>query len=421
MEKRSHKRSLTVKVGLLYFFMNVISISLFTWIISNNQVELITDNTRFQAKELMSSVVQNLRNAPAQPNQATRLTELSVTLARLVPNFMIYAGDSIWKSSSPGTPLPSNHLENALKASALREQAGLDYHVVLEESHNVLEFYIPAKDFGLGNATIYTTLSLKEIGRRFADLYKLIAITVVSLTALHALFGFLIFRLVITPILRLQEATRKIAAGNFEHKVQINRYDEVGALAEGFNYMMNVIQETLEHIRRMAVTDELTGLYNRRHFFDRMEQMVASAGRYNQCLGLIILDIDNFKLVNDTYGHLAGDQVLREIADCLRQESRKADILARYGGEELVLVLPETDLPGSVHTAEKIRQSLEAREIRLDDGRTLHITASFGVAEFSALSTLSPGTPINTEKIVEAADVALYRAKNSGRNRVDFA
>jgi diguanylate cyclase (GGDEF)-like protein len=177
----------------------------------------------------------------------------------------------------------------------------------------------------------------------------------------------------------------------------------------------------MARIQRMAVTDELTGLYNRRHFFERMEQMLATATRYDQALGLIILDIDNFKLVNDTYGHLVGDLVLRELAECLRQQSRKSDVIARYGGEELVLVLPETDLPGAVHTAEKVRMSLESRDIQLEDGRILRITASFGVAELNALCTLTPGVPINTEKLVEAADAALYRAKHSGRNRVEFA
>lgn len=415
MERKSHMRSLTSKVGLLYFFMNVISISLFTWVITNNQVELITDNTRYQAKELMTSVVQDLRKLPSVSTGKGEqvLEDLNASLSRLLSNFVIFRGDSILYAVPSWSKLPGDHLAAALRASTLYEQTGIDYHLVMSEPSKELGFYIPLKSIGAEAVTVYTTLSLDQVGRRFKDLYQLIIITVLALTLLHAAFGLLIYRMVITPILRLQEATRRVAEGDFDHKVDLVRPDEIGALAEGFNYMMDMIQKTIDRIGKMAITDELTGLYNRRHFFEQAEHVLDLAVRHKRPLSLALLDVDHFKKVNDTHGHLVGDQVLRQMGALLQEMGRKSDVLARYGGEELILLMPETDRDGAMRAADKIRQAVESMEIKLDAGGTLKITASVGVALYQPASTV--------QQFIEAADLALYQAKHSGRNRVELS
>ena len=165
-------------------------------------------------------------------------------------------------------------------------------------------------------------------------------------------------------------------------------------------------------IKRQAVTDELTGLFNHRRFQEVMTAEVERVRRFEQELGLIMLDIDNFKRVNDTYGHLQGDHVLREVARVLREASREVDEPARYGGEEMAVALPQTGLDGAFEFAERVRTQIEALELPLLDGDgVLHVTASFGVA------ALPHSAKSDKDALVAAADAALYRAKRSGKNR----
>jgi diguanylate cyclase (GGDEF)-like protein len=170
-----------------------------------------------------------------------------------------------------------------------------------------------------------------------------------------------------------------------------------------------------ETVERQAVTDELTGLFNRRRFQEAMATEVERAKRFQQPLGLVLLDIDDFKLVNDTYGHQQGDLVLREVARVLRDSSREIDEPARYGGEELAVVLPGTDLEGAYNLAERVRAGVETLDLPLLDGMgSLHITASFGVATL-------PGSADDMRGLFAAADDALYRAKRAGKNRTERA
>jgi diguanylate cyclase (GGDEF)-like protein len=170
-----------------------------------------------------------------------------------------------------------------------------------------------------------------------------------------------------------------------------------------------------ELVAEQAVTDELTGLPNHRAFREVMDKEGARAERFGHHLSLLILDIDDFKRVNDTYGHLQGDAVLRAIAKIVSDESRGIDEPARYGGEEFVVALPETGFDGAVELGERIRSRIEADRIPLVDGAgSLRVTASVGVA------TLEPAMS-GVDGLVAAADAALYDAKRSGKNRVVVA
>ena len=162
-------------------------------------------------------------------------------------------------------------------------------------------------------------------------------------------------------------------------------------------------------VQRQAITDDLTGLATHGHFQDLLSGEMEEVRRYHYPVGLIMLDIDNFKSVNDLYGHQQGDLVLRRVADALRATSRDVDVAARYGGEEMALILPHTDLEGAYEAAERARMAIASMEIPLIEGEgSLSVTASIGAA-----------SSLNGAKndLIAAADAALYVAKREGKNR----
>ena len=186
---------------------------------------------------------------------------------------------------------------------------------------------------------------------------------------------------------------------------------------ELFSYLAGQVARSMENVElhettaRKSVTDDLTGLSNRRGFDDALTAELARAKRFGSELGLVLIDIDDFKQVNDSYGHPQGDVVLREVARVLHESSREVDHPARYGGEELAAILPGTDLEGAFNRAERVRELIEQLRIpRLDSRGTLSVTASCGVASARA-------TDADARAIVQAADRALYEAKRSGKNK----
>jgi diguanylate cyclase (GGDEF)-like protein len=170
-----------------------------------------------------------------------------------------------------------------------------------------------------------------------------------------------------------------------------------------------------ETVQRQAVTDELTGLANVRELHATLDRELERSRRFGGTLGLMMLDIDDFKRVNDEFGHQQGDEVLSAVASVLREHSRDIDEPARYGGEELAVVLPQTDVEGAVQLAERMREAIEALKVaRVSSSGHLTVTASFGVASF-------PGSGGDKHALIAAADAALYRAKRAGKNQVQRA
>jgi len=165
---------------------------------------------------------------------------------------------------------------------------------------------------------------------------------------------------------------------------------------------------------KRSITDSLTGLYNRNFFENYLIKVLHQAHRYNHKLSLLMIDIDYFKKVNDQYGHQAGDLVLKSVCDILKENIRKSDLIARYGGEELVIVLPETDISGANAVGENIRQAIEQDKFSYEIKErkfALNVTVSIGAAE------LMPGE--DTVELIKKSDRALYQAKSLGRNRVE--
>ena len=167
----------------------------------------------------------------------------------------------------------------------------------------------------------------------------------------------------------------------------------------------------LEELRYLATIDGLTGLYNRRHFLDLCERELPRARRYRLDMGLLMLDVDRFKDINDTYGHDVGDEVLRLLTRLCRTALREADIIGRLGGEEFAVLLPQTNLPAAREAGERLREAIAQTALPLGDGRMLRFTVSVGACAFAAQH-------VTVRDLLKAADQALYAAKRNGRNQV---
>jgi diguanylate cyclase (GGDEF)-like protein len=179
------------------------------------------------------------------------------------------------------------------------------------------------------------------------------------------------------------------------------------------------IDNTINRARllRSGFTDVLTGWHNRRYLQVRLHEELARARRDREHLVCLMLDIDHFKRINDTYGHAAGDSVLQEIANRIDSQNRASDVAARYGGEEFVVLLPDTEIASGVKLAERIRAAVAESPYDLPDGKQQKITASIGIAGITPNEDAEDLKTIG-ESLIARADVALYRAKSDGRNRV---
>lgn len=173
----------------------------------------------------------------------------------------------------------------------------------------------------------------------------------------------------------------------------------------------NVETEYHEEIYRLTIIDALTDIHNKRYLLEFLDRELARSARYGRPLSLVMFDIDRFKTINDSLGHLGGDFTLRELAAKLKSSIRKEELFARYGGEEFAVVLPETARDGAVHLSERLRRIIEAQAFQYEE-RSFHITISLGVATTTGEENLTPA------QIIRTADERLFEAKNLGRNRV---
>jgi len=270
----------------------------------------------------------------------------------------------------------------------------------------------------------------KERGEAYAEIFRLRNVTIgftVGILCIIGIGAYLLGLTIVTPLNRLTEGADKVAAGDLEIEVPVVSRDELGFMTNVFNHMVGqlrkgrdelaAINETLKEknieLQELSVRDGLTGLFNRKHLTGTLKNEIARAKRHKHSFGVLMIDIDHFKQYNDEYGHLAGDEVLKRMADSFKKSTRECDYAARYGGEEFLIMMPETGEARAVEAAERIRSVIEKEQFSLKD-ETLRLTISIGVATY-------PQHGSNPDSLIDAADNALYEAKESGRNRVVLA
>ncbi len=216
---------------------------------------------------------------------------------------------------------------------------------------------------------------------------------------------------IIRPLRTLHDGIRQIGAGDLSCRIDLDLDNEVGELARGINAMAKRLQQDQIELAQLAIRDSLTGLYNRREFERLLGEELHRSARYHHPLSLLLIDIDKFKEINDGFGHRAGDRALKMVSSAIREISRKGDIVARYGGDELAVLLPETPVDDAMVLAERIRNLIAGKSLPVSADKVMEITLSIGVA-------MTAGEITTSEQLIDAADQAMYIAKADGRNCV---
>ncbi len=276
----------------------------------------------------------------------------------------------------------------------------------------------------------WSVMAERDAVDAFAEINSFRRLTVIvsgSLIVIMALIAYLFSTRTLAPLRRLTEGATEVASGDLNVRIKVRGKDEISYLTEVFNNMVErlalgrqQVEKTSQTLRQqnrslkvLSNTDSLTGLYNRQHLTNRLERLLTASEEAQTPFAILMIDLDRFKALNDEYGHVAGDEAIRRIAEHIRDTLRKSDYAARFGGEEFVVLLPKVDAAHAFELAERLRLAVASTPVHFDDHK-LRVTASIGVSSY-------PEHGSNGDLLFRRADAALYQAKDKGRNTTVIA
>lgn len=260
------------------------------------------------------------------------------------------------------------------------------------------------------------TKDKEDISKLKSDMDRdlIIIYTIMIVAAISFLFTFIeVRRKILNPIYEMNNVISQFQEGAQNIKEIPSNDDEIGVMVKEFFIMKKMLDDDYAALEKLATTDPMTGILNRRSFFDISEKLLKLSLRNKSTFSIVLLDIDFFKKVNDTYGHLAGDEIIKYLVKMVKKEMRESDVFSRFGGEEFIILLPETDEKGASILAEKLRKNMDDNPYVASDLISIPVTVSIGISELKEQKLL--------RDIIYRADQALYEAKEAGRNIVKIA
>jgi|GEM_PF-6165818 len=271
---------------------------------------------------------------------------------------------------------------------------------------------IITKNINKGNGQITFIYNIKELATIQKKILQNVLYEFIVASIISTILLFYTVRWVTKPIEELTDyITTDMKEIDPDHLPGLEQQDEIGILASKFKILLLDTSKYIENIEEQANHDFLTHLYNRRHFNKLSQELISLAKRENKQCHVIMLDIDKFKNINDIYGHATGDEVIKQLAVLLEENTRASDIVSRFGGEEFAILLPFTDKLGALKLSENIRAIIENHKLNIDKDTKIEFTISLGVAVIDIKDT-------NLSDALNRADMALYEAKTTGRNKV---
>ncbi|BEP29078.1 sensor domain-containing diguanylate cyclase [Helicovermis profundi] len=275
------------------------------------------------------------------------------------------------------------------------------------------------------NWYVFTSVSKKEVLSKLSSItnkyFIILFITILSIILVSIYSS----KIILKPLTILRDGVNKIGQGNFDYKIDIKSDNEIGQLAENFNEMVKQLKKTTtskinlekeinkrllveKKLFELSTIDELTSLYNRRAFNDHIRKALNRVKRYKEDICILMLDIDNFKNINDNFGHNAGDDILMDFSNFLINLARTSDIVARWGGDEFIMILPSSTLNDALSFANRLKKELSIVDFHISE----KITTSIGITQINQNDEL--------DILITRADEALYTSKNLGKNQVNF-
>jgi diguanylate cyclase (GGDEF)-like protein len=241
-------------------------------------------------------------------------------------------------------------------------------------------------------------------------LWYVILLLVIS-TLMALIITFYVRNKIVLPIFSLVHDAQNIAEGNYQVRSKVIVKNEIGSLSKNLNKMANHIEQDINKLKKMATTDELVGIANRRAFMKSLQLELERSHRYQFPLCLLMLDVDYFKVFNDTYGHSIGDEVLKIICNVSQLVLRENDLMGRIGGEEFAFILPATNIDFALIVAERIRAAVDNAFLIIDN-KKVKVTVSMGATQLTK--------PDDVGLFLKRADIAMYKSKDNGRNQTSF-
>jgi diguanylate cyclase (GGDEF)-like protein len=383
----------------------------------------IHDLARDDAQQTSRLVFQSLYSAM---RKGWRKQEINETIERLntaMPGAIIkvYRGDVVSKEfgemegeraliqqdSALGQAMSDGH-----DALLFPDKATIRYLYPLLATQECLKCHTESH-VGAVHGVVDITYPISNLKVSFNEVINtVVAYTLIVMGAVFVILYFQLRYLVVLPIANLVGVMRNVTVDmDLSHRVSSSTWlQELKHLAEYFNHLLKTVQEYNTKLEELSIRDPLTGLYNRRKFQEFIQHEIIRATRHQRGFSVIMIDLDNFKYINDTFGHPIGDMVLKELSAMLGEGLRRGDMLARLGGDEFAIILPETGAPSGLQVATKLHQTLATKEFELPVGK-IRSTASFSMVSF-------PEDGQTEDQIYSAMDVVLYKAKTRGKNQV---